>query len=79
MDNFTAWDLIQALGTGLLGIVLWVGKGVVDRVAELERTTALKSDMQELRLDFKDHRQETREQLSEINDSVKQVLLKLAE
>lgn len=69
--------IVYILGGALVAVISWLGKGLFDRVKDLEEKSALKTELTVLREEMRDHRKESRETLSHMNESLKQILIKL--
>jgi uncharacterized membrane-anchored protein YhcB (DUF1043 family) len=70
-------SIIYILGAALVAVISWLGKGLFDRVKDLEERSALKTELHDLRSEMREHRRESRETLSAMNESLKQILIRL--
>jgi ferritin-like metal-binding protein YciE len=74
-NEFVDWLILAILG-GFVAVLKWSADRLHRRVDELEKSKAEKDAISDLKKDFHDHREETRSQLSAIQNSINQILLR---
>lgn len=74
-DEFSEWAILAILG-GFVALLQWTASRLHKRVDDMEKAKADKEIISDLKKDFHGHREETRGQLSAIQNSINQILLR---
>lgn len=81
MEGNVSLHIIELLSVGFVGVLMWIGKAMHNalhrRVEHLERSTAPKSSVDDLKSSMKEHREETRTNFQSVQTTLNAILLKV--